>query len=142
MLTKLITEDEPKLFGDSMTADTMVSGPRDDSVNGDTCANVIKDRASNWIQGVPANRKKHQHMMTAFQRLMNKMKPQYIYTDNSKELRQAMKRLRILADTSRPHKPQTNEGVQALQRGNKMHVNSIRPLAFMVVLCNGILERD
>ena len=46
--------------------------------------------------------------MTALQRLMTKKKPKYTYTDNSKELWQAMKRLRILSDTSRPHKPQTN----------------------------------
>ena len=45
------TEDEPKEFGDSMTADTMVCGPRDHSVDGDTCAHVIKDRASNWVEG-------------------------------------------------------------------------------------------
>ena len=69
------SEDEPKLFGDSMTADTMVSGPRDHSVNGDTCANVIKDRASNWIEGVPAISKNHQHIMSASQRLMANKKP-------------------------------------------------------------------
>lgn len=45
------TEDESKEFGDSMTADTMVCGPRDHSVDGDTCAPVIKDRASNWVEG-------------------------------------------------------------------------------------------
>ena len=43
------TEGVPTAFGDSMTADTMVSGPRDHSVNGDTCAHVIKDRAINWV---------------------------------------------------------------------------------------------
>ena len=51
------TEDKPVEFGDSMTADTMVCGPRDHSVDEDTCANAIKDKASNWVEGNPAKSK-------------------------------------------------------------------------------------
>ena len=53
-----------------MTADTMISGPRDHSVNGDTCAHVIKDRASNWIQGTPAVTKQASNITYAFKELL------------------------------------------------------------------------
>ena len=102
------TEDEPKEFGDSMTADTMVCGPRDHPVDGDTCAHVIKDRASNWVEGTPAVTKNFRHIKNALQRLCGKSKIKYMYNENSKELRKAMRKMGLPADTSRPYKPQTD----------------------------------
>ena len=102
------SEDEPKEFGDSMTPDTMVCGPRDHSVEGDTCAHAIKDRASNWVEGTPAVTKCYKHIKNALQRMCGKSKIKYMYNDNSKELRKAMRKMGLPADTSRPYKPQTN----------------------------------
>ena len=98
----------PIEFGDSMTADTMVCGPRDHSIDNDTCSNVIKDRASNWVEGNPAPSKSYKHIKQAFQRLMRGDNPKQVYTDNSKELKRAMRKMQLPADTSRPYKPQTN----------------------------------
>ena len=91
-----------------MTADTMVCGPRDHSIDEDTCANVIKDRASNWVEGNPAPNKSFPHIKDAFQRLMNRTQPRYVYHDNSRELKRAMAKMNLPRDTSRPYKPQTN----------------------------------
>ena len=87
------SEDIPKEFGDSMTADTMVCGPRDHSVDVDTCANVIKDRASNWVEGNPAETKNFRHIKNALQRLMGRSKIKYKHNYNSKELKKAMRKM-------------------------------------------------
>ena len=90
-----------------MTADTMVCGPRDHSIDEDTCANVIKDRASNWVEGNPAPNKSFPHIKNAFQRLMNRTQPKYVYNDSSRELKGAMAKMNLPRDTSRPYRPQT-----------------------------------
>ena len=101
--------DEPKEFGDSITADHAILNEETQSGDANKVALVVHDRATSWQQAFPAKNKSAGETMTHLQRFMGpKIKPKYIFTDNSKELEKAAKDLGWLHDTSTPYRPETN----------------------------------
>ena len=76
---------EPKNFADAMTADHKIMNEDDESREHDRVALVVMDRATRWLQGYAANSKASDEVTRDLQRFLGpQVKPQHVYTDNSK----------------------------------------------------------
>ena len=92
-----------------MTADHKIINEDDSSRDNDRVAMIIQDRFTKWQEGYASKTKSHQECVKFFQRFFGpQMKPEHVYTDNSKELEKALDELGWVHDTSTPHRPQTN----------------------------------
>ena len=108
---------EPKEFADAITADHKILNEDDESRNADRVALVIMDRFTRWLQSYAANSKASDEVVRDLQRFLGpQVKPQHVYTDNSKEFITALKELNWPHDTSTPHRPQTNGVVERAVR--------------------------
>ena len=95
---------EPKKFADAITADHKVLNEDDESRDRDRVALVILDRFTKWLQSYAAQTKEANEVVRAFQCFVGpQVKPQHVYTDNSKEFITAMEELNWSHDTSTPH---------------------------------------
>ncbi|MHC4952052.1 MAG: integrase catalytic domain-containing protein, partial [Planctomycetota bacterium] len=75
------------------------------------------DRFTRWLQGYAANSKASDEIVRDMQRFLGpQVKPQHVYTDNSKEFIKAMQELNWPHDTSTPHRPQTNGVIERCVR--------------------------
>jgi len=100
---------EPEAFGDALTADHAIINEDDKSRSNDRVALVIQDRKTHWLQAYPFKTKSAKDTVLGFQRFMGPLgKAKYVYSDNSPEIKAAMKELNVLHDTSIPYRPQTN----------------------------------
>jgi hypothetical protein len=100
---------EPKKFADAMTADHKILNEDDESREHDRVALIVMDRFTRWLQGYASNSKSAEEVVRDLQRFLGpQVKPQHVYTDNSKEFIRALKDLNWPHDTSTPHRPQTN----------------------------------
>ena len=92
---------EPKKFADAITADHKVLNEDDESRDRDRVALVILDRFTKWLQSYAAQTKEANEVVRAFQRFVGpQVKPQHVYTDNSKEFIKALEELNWSHDTS------------------------------------------
>ena len=106
---------EPKKFADALTADHKILNEDDESRKQDRVALIVLDRFTRWLQGYAANSKAHDEVMRDLQRFLGpQVKPQHVYTDNSKEFIKALEELNWPHDTSTPNRPQTNGIVESI----------------------------
>ena len=108
---------EPKKFADAVTADHKILNDDDKSREHDRVALIVMDRFTRWLQGYAANSKASDEVVRDMQRFLGpQVKPQHVYTDNSKEFIKAFDELNWPHDTSTPHRPQTNGVVERCVR--------------------------
>ena len=82
---------EPKKFADAITADHKIPNEDDSSRTYDRVALVVLDRFTRWLQSYAANSKEAKEIDSDLQRFLGpQVKPQHVYTDNSKELEAAL----------------------------------------------------
>ena len=97
---------EPKKFADAVTADHKILNEDDESRKQDRVALIVLDRFTKWLQGYAAKSKSHDEVMRDLQRFLGpQVKPQHVFTDNSKEFIKAMEELNWPHDTSTPNRP-------------------------------------
>ena len=102
-------ENKPTKFAEKLTADHMILSEEEKSRHGDTCALVIKDRATQYLFSYGSPSKSTKDTKRHFQRFLGtKAIPQHIYTDNAPEFNKCMKDMGWQADTCTPHQPQTS----------------------------------
>ncbi|MHC4951072.1 MAG: hypothetical protein ACYTEU_08835, partial [Planctomycetota bacterium] len=78
---------------------------------------IVMDRFTRWLQGYAANSKASDEIVRDLQRFLGpQVKPQHVYTDNSKEFIAALQELNWPHDTSTPHRPQTNGVIERAVR--------------------------
>ena len=100
---------EPQKFADAVTADHKILNEDDESRKQDRVALIVLDRFTKWLQGYAAKSKAHDEVMRDLQRFLGpQVKPQHVFTDNSKEFIKALEELNWPHDTSTPNRPQTN----------------------------------
>ena len=108
---------EPVKFADAITADTAILNEDNSSRDHDMVANIIQDKATQWLQAYPAESKSAENCKIAFQRFVGPgIEAKNTYTDNSKELAKALKDLGWPQDTSTSHRPETNGQVERAVR--------------------------
>ena len=108
---------EPKSFADALAADHKILNEDDESREHDRVALIIMDRFTRGLQGYAGNSKAADEVVRDLQRFLGpQVKPQHVYTDNSKEFVKALKDLNWPNDTSTPHRPQTNGIVERAVR--------------------------
>ena len=100
----------PKKFGDQITADHIVaSSEYNMGMTGDQVAVVIKDRATDYIAGIPLKSKSAEDARAALDDFQGPSSPVRVcYTDNSPELIAAVRELKWLKGKSTPGLPKTN----------------------------------
>jgi len=99
---------KPTKWADHLTADHEIIND-DESRKGDRIALIIQDKFTSWLQGYSSPTKSANDTIHGFQRFLGpQLKPQYVYTDGSKEFKKAFQELNFLADTSTPHRSETN----------------------------------
>ena len=87
---------KPTKWADHLTADHEIIND-DESRKGDRVALIIQDKHTSWLQGYPAPSKNAKDAMHGFQRFLGpQMKPQFVYTDGSKEFEKAFEDLGYL----------------------------------------------
>ena len=100
---------EPKAFGDAITLDHKILNGQDESRDHDRVICVITDRFTKWIQAYPANNKSSFETKKALQKFLGPQgDAKHVYSDNSKEIAKACDDIGLSADTSVPHRKQTN----------------------------------
>ena len=119
--------DQPTKFGESITADHMISGRDEASYKGDTVTCVILDRGTGWLMAYPAKHKSAAETKKAFMQFLGQATPDRVYTDGSQEFKSALEELGLPHDVSTPHRPQTN-GV--VERTNRRILEGVRCLLF------------
>ena len=112
-------------FGNMLTSDHKVLLENQASRHGDKYAIIIQDSFTKWLQAFPTKTKGHEEVIASFLRFMPPgMKPDHVYTDNSKEFIKAMQDLNWVHDTSTPYRPETNGVVERAVRRVKERTNS------------------
>ena len=77
----------------------------------------MQDRWSMYVSAIPASEKSSECTRKALQHFFGPgIKPKILYSDCSQELKKACKYLDFLADTSTPHRPQSNGVAERCQR--------------------------
>ena len=116
---------EPQAFGDSLTADHKVLNDDNKSRDEDRQALVILDRYTKWLQSYPVKDKTHKEVIASFNRFLPpQMRPHHVYTDNSGELKKAFEEKGWAADTSVPHRSETNGQAESAVRKVKEGTSS------------------
>ena len=99
----------PVKFADSITLDHKVLEAQDAGAGGERAACIIQDIATYWLQGYEAPDKSSDSTREAVAEYLGpQCKAQYVYSDNSPEIRKALTDLGYNPDTSTPHRPSTN----------------------------------
>ena len=88
-------------FGEHLTADHAITGNGAAGRHGERVALIIQDEATGWLKAYPSLTKERQDFLSS-------AKCVSVYTDGSKELEAAFKKLQIPHDTSTPYRPQSN----------------------------------
>ena len=108
---------EPIAFGDQVTCDHGFVHQHCKSKSGKSCFLGIQDRWSMYLVAIPAPEKSVEYSRKAILHFFGPgQKPKILYSDCSQELRKACKDLEFLADTSTPHRPQSNGVAERCQR--------------------------
>ena len=102
--------EKPSCFGDLVTADHIVLGKEEEiSRHDDTCALVILDRFTRWLDCFPLPNRSAESTEDALNKFIGpKQKVKRFYTDCSAELIAAARALGWKHDTATPQRPQTN----------------------------------
>ena len=99
----------PKKFADAITCDHKILNENDASRSSDRLAMVVLDRFTQWLQGYPSKTKTADECQIYLKEFVGpQCEPQHVYSDNSKELIEALKDLKWRHDTSTPHRSESN----------------------------------
>ena len=100
--------DDPKEFGDGVTADHIIIPADWESYQKDRAVCVILDRGTGWVGAYPCKTKNADDTRSCFQHFLGSIIPKKVYTDGSHEFKNALKSLGLPHDVATPHRPQTN----------------------------------
>ena len=107
--------------GDQITADHVIVGTVDAGRYGETVAQIVLDRHTNWTDAYPAETKSTDETKRGFLEFLGPyvkegVTPKVVYTDGSKENNKALADLNRCHDTSTPYRPQTNGVIERCGR--------------------------
>ena len=110
----------PEFFGDEVTCDNWIITPKNGinlrGIDGETCALVFRDRATNWVQCVPQKKHTKQETKSALQYIKGIETFVRFHSDGSGEIDQACKEMEVLHTISPPSIPQKNSRAERSNR--------------------------
>ena len=114
---KVIKGDPPTEYGQSVTMDHVVANSeRSLGITGDSCALIIGDKATGWVDGFPLPDKSSNSAQAALREFAGTIPIVRAWTDCSAELCHALDALKVIHDRATPYKPQTNGRAERLVR--------------------------
>ncbi len=120
---------KPTAHGQHLIIDHIILEKEEDlSRNGDRVAAILLDLYSKWLEGHAAKTNSADTTQAAINRFLGpSVAPDYVYSDNSKEIKKAMENLSWADrhDTSTPNRPQTNGTIERVVRKVKEGIRAL-----------------